>query len=164
MQQSAINGPIQPDPNTPNDPQSIQAEMQAAMDALKTRRAAVDSNAIGIQNTFKSAKPQAVKGFFDLLKSFGVNPADQASVQAFLEWAKDASPDLYTMIVNQFEQIFGQNSPFDKGPADAAAGSSPFQAYSLQAPQTSPTSGPFQMPQMPGLSSLGASPASPPAI
>jgi len=164
MQQSAINGPIQPDPNTPNDPQSIQAEMQSAMDALRARRAAIDSNAIGIQNTFKSAKPQAAKGFFDLLKSFGVDPTDPASVKAFLDWAKDASPDLYTMIVNQFEQIFGQNSPFDKGPTDATASSSPYQAYDLQTPQTPPTSGSFQMPQMPGLSSIGASPSMPPAL
>ena len=142
----------------PGDDQPITEEQRAKIEELvksiEAKYQGLNSMKFIADNKNQSDKIELLKAVFGMLEQAGVDPNDEASVNAFMEELKNDSPDLYELFVETMDSVLGdgQNTS-DQGPL--TAGSAQSEVPPLEnTPGASQASGPGQlsnlMGQMPG--------------
>ncbi len=81
--------------------------VDAKMRTFHGQKKNADSQLVAIQNN-------AIQALFDVLQKSGVNPADQASVNAFLQKLQQVNPEGYQIFENAINNLLSQKNDLNK--------------------------------------------------
>ena len=80
-------------------------ELQSKLDNLYNKEGAINSQEVISKNNTKEMKGKVVQELFKVLKTFGVDPSNLESINAFLSKLEQENPDLLRMFEIAFNDL-----------------------------------------------------------
>jgi len=101
-----IPGVVPPEQAINLSPEELKNNIDRGLEMVENKRKNIDTTEIIGNNKVEEIRSGIIKYFFDMLKSFGVDPNDQESIRNFIIDLEQKSPDLADLFDFIFNELF----------------------------------------------------------